>query len=157
MIIGAVLILGAFVVFASGESEKKDNNGNATSNATTSTQKPAQEEVTYEDVNATDLMDDLESNAAVANKKYLGRNLRITNGIVRYIDSNGNSFSMTPATSTSHNFLASIKVSVEDKKAQEELTHITKGGTVVVYGQVTRVGDTLGYSVTAKKIEVPSK
>ena len=56
MIIGAVLILGAFVVFASGESEKKDNNGNATSNATTSTQKPAQEEVTYEDVNATDLM-----------------------------------------------------------------------------------------------------
>lgn len=149
--IGAVSILTlcAFTIAGCGDETQNTN----TNTNTQSTQKNTQPKVTYEDVSASTLMDDLESNAAAANKKYLDRNLRITGGIVRHIDSSGDSFNMTPATS--HHILTSIHVSVEDKKVQDELTQVTKGGAVVVYGQVTRVGDTLGYSVTAKKIEVP--
>ncbi|WP_173663267.1 OB-fold protein [Selenomonas ruminis] len=119
----------------------------------TSSNEKTNKKISYTNVDINVLMNDLEINAASASKKYKGKYVRITNGRITNIDSDGDYFTLEPLTENLT--LASVHCSIESKKIKKQLLSLRNGERIIVYGHITDVGDIIGYSLDTQKIETP--
>lgn len=158
-IIGVAGLLWCLIAYAGGNNESKRNelspSTKITHNASTTKDISAQEaqrdtHIDYMEVDIHSLMNDLEGNAAAAQKKYKGKNLKIVNGIVRTIDSDGDYFSIGKDQYS----ITGVHCSLESQKLKDDLLNIRKGSTVIVYGKVSDVGEILGYRLNTAKFEL---
>ena len=107
----------------------------------------------YEQVSVSTLVKALEVNPAkvaqvVKNKKY-----KITDGSINHIDSDGDQFSLETGL-FSFDITCNVKA---NSVAQKQLLNLQKGQLVDVYGQISHVGEILGYTVEVDRIELPNQ
>lgn len=109
--------------------------------------------VSYEDVDGVALIKEAQENAAAANHKYKGKNVKIINAQVSNIDSDGDHINLN--TSNSKMSLMSISCSIDkkNKNLQEQVFAVKNGQKVIVYGSIQEIGDTLGVRMKLDKIE----
>ena len=93
------------------------------------------------------------ANAARANKKYNGEYLKIIGGVVEEIESNGDYVNINTPTDDWDLLLSSVMCFPETDLAKEQVFNLNKNQRVTVYGRITRVGESLGYSMELLKIE----
>ena len=108
----------------------------------------------YAEVDYGGLVNFLKQNAALANKKLKGQKIKIINGKIGLIDADGQSFMLD-----NPNYFGSDEVHCEiaDKIAENQLLNTRRDQYVDIYGVVTRVGETLGYSIDVHRIELPGQ
>ena len=106
--------------------------------------------IEYTDVDASQLVNDLNANAMVAKETYEGGDYRIY-GVVRNIDASGDYISIRPADNPYT--LTSIQCYVKYDDTLEAIRQLSADQEVVVCGKITRVGEIMGYSVDINRIE----
>lgn len=170
--IAAFGLLWCFLVYAGGNGTSKNDESPSPAKVTQNSQtvskddnkqevkketrqeKPKEtkqeKQVEYVEVDIHTLMNDLEGNAAAAQKKYKGKNLKIVNGIVGTIDSDGDYFSIEEDQYS----ITGVHCSLGSQKLKDDLLNIRKGSTVIVYGKISDVGEILGYSLDTANFEL---
>ena len=102
------------------------------------------------EVTARDLMGILKSNAARANALFNGKYVKIIDGIVVNIESDGDFISIDVPGNLG---LSRIQCFPKYDSTREQIFYISNGQYVTVYGQITDVGEIMGYSLKLLKIE----
>lgn len=109
-----------------------------------------QKKVEYAEADITILLNDVKENAARANKNYNGKNVKIVGGVVSNIESNGRYISIDNGARFS---ALHVQCYPNDDKVKNAMLDLNKGQQVVVYGQISDVGEIVGYSLKMDKIE----
>lgn len=102
----------------------------------------------YTKVTAKQMQKDLDANALNASKKYKDKYVEMS-GKFDTVDSSGGYFTVVGGDDD----IIGIMCNIGDK-LQDKVSKIKKGKKVVVKGQVTDVGETLGYTMTAESVTV---
>ena len=165
-VIAAVGLVWCFIAYSSGHNSNKENpapaqqasqSESAQKQDSKAAEKPSkdnkkEQSTNYTQVSLSDMMNDLEGNAAAAQKKYKGKNVQVVNGTVDNIDSDGDYFTLK---SPDHPYaITSIQCFLHDKKLKEAVLNIRKGDPVIVRGKVSDVGELMGYSLDTASFEV---
>ncbi len=143
-ILAVIVVIAIAVNGANGGNDKA-----ASSTAPDSTTSEAAEPRTPMSVTAATMIDDLESNALKAETTYKGQYVEVT-GYVSNIDAQGKYFSVDggPDTFTFTNVQAFIT-----PEQQAQVAEFSKGNQVVFTGEVTDVGEVMGYSIDVESIQ----
>lgn len=145
--LGALLLVG--VTSACGTATGGDStDAGSSDSAATAGKKPAAKKPAVK-VSAKKLIADLESNALKAKKTYQGKRVTAT-GFVGNIDASGKYFSLDPERDAF--VLTGVQVQL-DKKFQEQVSNFSKNQAVTVTGEITDVGEVLGYKLEAETIK----
>ena len=127
------------------------SSGNETSTPTTSSNilnEPA-EVIEYTKTDVDKLNDDLEKNAAAAKENYNKKYLEIT-GRLSNIDSDLSYISIG-STTDDWDFYT-IQCYIKDEATKDIVKNLSKDDKIVVRGQITEVGEILGYSLNITEI-----
>jgi len=103
--------------------------------------------IKYTKVSAKALINALEKNAAAAKEKYLDEYLKIS-GVVRNIDADLDYITIS-YNSTEWD---TIHCHINNKDTEKKVKKISKGDKIVVRGQISSVGEILGYSMYITEI-----
>lgn len=99
-------------------------------------------------VTSRQMIDELEANALAAKTKYEGKQVTVT-GVVGNIDASGDYFALDPEPDAF--ILTGVQIQTGEEFLAQVLT-FTQGQTVTVTGEVTLVGEILGYGIEAETI-----
>lgn len=100
--------------------------------------------IEYTSVSVAQLVDDLDANAYNAKQAYKGGYYRIS-GVVSNIDASGKYINLDPE-GVLYNF-TNVQCFLNDDATRDYIRQISTGDYVTVCGQITDVGEFLGYSV----------
>lgn len=100
--------------------------------------------IDYASVSVAQLVDDLDANAMNAKETYKGGYYRIT-GVVSNIDASGKYIDLDPE-GVLYNF-TNVQCYLNDDAARDYVRQISTGDSVTLCGQITEVGEFMGYSV----------
>lgn len=116
------------------------------------TNQPTQQEqnIEYTVYSVSELVKDLEENALKAEKKYVDQYVEIT-GKLGTIDSDGSYISLQP-TDNPYSF-TNVQCFIKNDEQLNKVLEMSKGDTVTLTGQITSVGELLGYSVDIAEIK----
>lgn len=128
-------------------SDKSSSNSGKNS---TQVEQKAPKEYTAIDVGT--LKADLDNNAAAAQKKYKGKNLKIT-GRLGAIDSDGDYISVLDANDEFDFTGVHCTINKKDKAQEDYVLNLQKDQMVTAYGTITDVGELMGYSMKVDKFE----
>ncbi len=144
VLIGVMIIV--FMIGGCGDSGSKDNSSSSQSSASQS------KEVVYAEADINQLLREAKENAAAANKNYKGKNVKITGGIVKNIESDVRYISLDGGEKFSLMHVQCF-IDSDNKKLKDEVLNLKKGQSVTVYGNINEVGESLGYRVHLDKVE----
>ena len=102
-------------------------------------------------VSADALMNELKSNAARASNKFKGKYVKITDGKIGRIDSDGDYFSLDSVSNSS--IFSDVSCYARTPNSRQEILKLNKGTPATIYGKITDVGDILGYKLNILYIE----
>ena len=102
-------------------------------------------------VSADALMNELKSNAARASNKFKGKYVKITDGKIGRIDSDGDYFSLDSVSNSS--IFSDVSCYARTPNSRQEVLKLNKGTPAAIYGKITDVGDILGYKLNILYIE----
>ena len=105
----------------------------------------------YIETTASAIMDDLNTNALRAKKKYNNRNVAIKNAKIDVIDSNGDYFTVCPPEVDVQ--IIPILINIQSEKQRDQLSNMDVGQVITVYGTVTHVGESMGYAIDLDNVE----
>ncbi len=146
-IILAVIVIIAIIAGTGDNDEKPEVADNKDTQAVIEN---TPEEIIYEEVSVSKMVDDLKENALKAENTYDGKNLKIT-GKVSVIDSDGDYISLEPSDNP-YTF-TNVSCYIKNEEQLNMVMEIAKGQKLTVYGEITSVGEILGYSMDIHKIE----
>lgn len=157
---GAIIVV--CLLIGSCMSGKKDDSQKSTSSqpaATTEQKAPASEakpekQVTYTEVTIDQLINDVKSNAAKAQKNYKGKDLKIVGGHVGTIDSDADYIGLD---SDQDFTMVNIQCFAKGKNAKalkDQIINLDKNQHLVIYGRCTDVGELMGYMIDMDKMEL---
>lgn len=106
----------------------------------------------YTAVEVTTMDEDLKNNAAAAQKKYKGKNLKVT-GRVNVIDSDGSYISIVDTSNPYAILGVRCDINKKDKAQEDYVLNIKKDQIVTVCGTISDVGEVFGYSMKVDKFE----
>jgi aspartyl/asparaginyl-tRNA synthetase len=96
------------------------------------------------------MMDELSSNALKAEKKYQDQYVEIT-GILSNIDSDGKYIGLVPSDDE-YAFIG-VQCYIKSDEQTDRVMEMTIGDTVTIKGQITIIGEVLGYSLDIDEIK----
>lgn len=117
--------------------------------ATAETPESQAEVIEYTQVNKDELDTDLETNAAAAKDKWNKKYVEVT-GNLSTIDSDLKY--ITIESSTKSFDLKTVHCTVKNNDQKEKIKTLTKGQSITVRGQITDVGEVMGYSLNMVEI-----
>lgn len=129
------------------QEESKDNTAGQEE-----TQQSATEEIEYEVHDVTELFDALNGNAMKAQDTYKGTYVEL-HGYLGTIDSNGKYFGLGAEENNYDYLLQTVQCFIRSDEQKQILMEKNKNDPVVVRGQITDVGEVLGYSLEIDSIE----
>lgn len=115
-----------------------------------SSPKEEPKDVEYIAVTVDDMFTELSENAVNAEEKYNGVYVAVT-GNLSVIDSDGQYISIEPMYEDYT--LDSIHCRIKSEEQLEKVKSLSKGDTITVKGQITDVGEVMGYSMNIDSIE----
>jgi len=150
-----LLIISAMI--SACVSVSTDNATEATNNVSdeamgllTVTPEPTEKPIEYTAYDVTEMMNDLNSNALKAEKKYQDQYVEIT-GRLSNIDSDGKYINLVPADDE-YAFMG-VQCYIKSDEQTENVLEMTIDDTVTVKGQITSIGEVLGYSLDIGEIK----
>ncbi|MBE7044646.1 MAG: hypothetical protein E7397_03885 [Ruminococcaceae bacterium] len=105
--------------------------------------------IEYTAYSVSQLLDDLESNALSAEKKYDGQYVELT-GKINVIDSDGDYISLVPSNSDFS--IISVQCYIKNEEQLNKVLELSKGDTITLRGKIKSVGEILGYSLDIDNI-----
>ena len=148
--IGCLGFIGLVVLVAIFGSGSGDNNSPTGSTSTTTTQQQ-QAPKNYTEVDVAVMMSDLENNAMAAQKKYKGKDVKVT-GKLGTIDSDGDYISIQPDDQFAVRGVH-CTVNKKDKAQEDYVMNLKKDQWVTAYGTITDVGELMAYTMKVDKFE----
>ena len=145
-------ILILIIIAVAGSSGSDTTNTTTTSTAdttTTTTTTETPEVIEYTAIDVDTLNDALENNAAAAKDTYNKKYLEIT-GKLSNIDSDLSYISIG-STTDEWDFMT-IQCFIKDQATKDIVKTLSKDDTIVVRGQITEVGEVLGYTLNITEI-----
>lgn len=113
-------------------------------------EKPTEKPIEYTKYDVSEMLDDLDSNAMKAEKKYQDQYVEIT-GRLSNIDSDGKYISLEP--SNDEFTLINVQCFMKSDEQKEKVMEMSKGDTVTIKGKVKSIGEVLGYTVAITEID----
>lgn len=107
-------------------------------------------EIVYTSYDVSTLVDDLGVNAMKAEENYNDAYVTLT-GKLGTIDSDGKYIALDPANSA-YSF-TNVQCYIKNDEQKTKVMEMSAGDTVVLSGQITRVGELLGYSLDIDSIQ----
>ncbi|MEG0918555.1 MAG: zinc-ribbon domain-containing protein [Bacilli bacterium] len=141
IVIIAILVIGVVGSALGGG----DSNTNTSSN---DEPQKAEKKIEYTEHDIKKMHKELEANALKAEEKYQDKYIEIT-GKLGTIDSDGSYICIE--TNEEYSF-DDIQCYIEDDKQLKQIKELNKGDSVTIQGQVTEIGELLGYSMDIDKI-----
>jgi len=148
--IGCLGFIGLVVLVAIFGNGSGDNNSPTGSTSTTTTQQQ-QAPKNYTEVDVAVMMSDLENNAMAAQKKYKGKDVKVT-GKLGTIDSDGDYISIQPDDQFAVRGVH-CTVNKKDKAQEDYVMNLKKDQWVTAYGTITDVGELMAYTMKVDKFE----
>ncbi len=151
-IIIAVVAIMIISAASGGEDEPKkvDNNPASVSTEVASTETEAVETVEYQAVELSDMIATLKANALKAEKTYQDMYVEVT-GYLSNVDSDGDYISIT-ATNDEWDF-DSVQCYITNEEQIDVVLEKEVGDKVTIQGQITSIGEILGYSLDIEAIQ----
>ena len=160
IVLVVLVVIGA--VFGGGSDEKASSGGQADKGQAEATadagsdekQEEAEEQaepepIEYQDVSLGDLLDTLENNPLNAKKTYEGAYVRFS-GVLTNIDASGDYFSLGTGEEWSFDH---IQCFIRDDETLDRVAAASMGDSLTVCGQITSVGEIMGYSMDVDHFE----
>ena len=154
IVIAVLILLG--LLSGGKKDQKKDDTAEPAASVSTESEKTdaetedAEEEIEYKEYSMTQLMTDLENNAAAANDTYKGQYVILT-GELSNIDAQGKYISIVDPEDD-----FAIKSCRCDINGNEEISNVvktlSKGDIISVKGKIKDVGEVMGYSLDIEEI-----
>lgn len=148
LIICIVLVILGLAVSCSGRGESEKTPENAASNAAIETSK--EEEIVYTNITVGTLMDDLEANALNAADTYKNHSYAVT-GKLSTIDSSGKYISIVDPDDSFA--IMGVQCYIKTEEVRNAVKDLSRDAIITVKGQITDVGEVLGYSMNIDSIE----
>ena len=145
--IGLVVLLGVVGAIGGGGSGKSSSSSSSAVTTPSQQQKPKN----YMEVDVATMMNDLENNAMAAQKKYKGKDVKIS-GILGTIDSDGDYISIKPEDQFAVRGVH-CTVNKKDKAQENYIMNLKKEQWVTAYGTITDVGELMAYTMEVDKFE----
>lgn len=139
-------LLGVIVIAIAAQSAGGGGSGSSDTKSENASNETAASEPAIQ-VTAKQLVEELESNALAAKTKYDGKRVVVT-GKLSNIDASGDYFSLEGKDFSFIN----VQIFIDDEFV-DTVSTFKKGQSVTVTGEVTGVGELLGYSI--KAISIP--
>ena len=158
---GAIIVV--CLLIGSCMSGKKDDSQKNTSSsqpvATTEQKAPASEakpekQVAYTEVTIDQLISDVKSNAAKAQKKYKDKDLKIVGGHVGTIDSDADYIGLDSDQDFTMVNIQCFAKGKNSKALKDQIVELDKNQRLIVYGHCTDVGELMGYMIDMDKMEL---
>lgn len=140
----AIIVIG---VFAGGGSDEPATSGDVDAEAP----KTEEQVIEYKAYEVGELIDDLESNAMKASDKYLDQHVKLT-GQLCNIDSGGSYFSIERTGSDFEIYNVTCYLKNDEQKSV--IMDVSIGDVLVVKGEITEVGEIMGYSMDVESVKV---
>lgn len=159
IIIGIVVIGIIGALTSEGEDEPKIANTSSTNNSSAkdtpettpeATPEPTEVPIEYIKYDVSELMDDLDTNALKAEKKYNDQYVEIT-GKLYNIDSSGKYISLGPSEDD-FTFIG-VQCYLKNSDHSDKVLEMEKGQVITLKGKIKSVGEVLGYSLNIEEIE----
>lgn len=155
-IVLAVLVVIGIIGSAGSDDTETNQTAKASQTETVKEVKAESEKVEepvvieYEKVTAKEMLDLLESNALKAEKTYQDKYVEVT-GKLSGIDSDGDYISIKSVEDL-YSFI-NIQCYIQNEEQLDKVIEMTIDDTITVKGQITSVGEVLGYSLHIDSIE----
>lgn len=107
-------------------------------------------EITYTSYDLATMLDELENNAMVAEDTYTDAYVEVS-GVISVIDSDGSYIAIEP--DNGEFYIINMTCNFQNDDQREVVKQKGKGDTVTVKGQITSVGELLGYDLDIDSIE----
>lgn len=140
-IVVVLLILG--IVGSTGDSEEPAPENEVQASA------PEQVEIVYTPYTVDQMVNDLEDNALKAEQTYDDQYIEVT-GRLDVIDSDGRYIGLYPAKNPYS--LTCVQCYMQNDTQVEQVLEMSKGDSVTVRGQITAVGEIMGYQLDIDEI-----
>lgn len=127
-----IIVVAAFVLFGSGGSDS----------SAPSSSEESQEAIEYTVVSVDEMVDLLSENALNATDTYKEQYVEVT-GRLSVVDSNGSYIALYPSGDP-YSFIG-VQCYIKNDEQAEVVKTLSKDQTVTVRGQITEVGEVLGY------------
>jgi hypothetical protein len=114
------------------------------------TAKPTEKPIEYTAYDVSELMNDLESNALKAEKKYTDQYIELT-GRLGTIDSDGKYISLMPSDDE-YAFIG-VQCYIKSDEQTDKILEMSTGDTVTLKGKIKSIGEVLGYSLDIIEIK----
>ena len=108
--------------------------------------------IKYKSYDCTELFDDLESNAMKAEKKHQDEYVKVT-GYVGTIDSDGAYIGVGAAEDNYDYMFSQITCYIQNEDQLNKVMELTKGDKITVKGQITSIGEVLGYDLDIMEVK----
>lgn len=137
-----IIVVAAIVIGAVAGGGGSDNSSSDSDSA--------DKKIEYKTYNINDMMKELDENAANADEKYRDQYAEIT-GKLGTIDSEGDYFEVIP-TNDEFAFVG-VTCNIQDDSQLDKIKQTKKGSKITVKGQITDVGESLGFYMDVDSIE----
>lgn len=144
-----ILIIIAVAGSSGSDTTNTDVSSTSTGDTVTTTTTETPETIEYTAIDVDTLNDALENNAAAAKDTYNKKYLEIT-GRLSNIDSDLSYISIG-STTDEWDFMT-IQCFIKDQATKDIVKTLSKDDTIVVRGQITEVGEVLGYTLNITEI-----
>ena len=114
-----------------------------------SEQKP-KDEVNYEKIELRQMLDDLDANALKAEKTYQNKYVEVVGKITNF-DSDGSYINIEPVNADAWNF-DTVMCKIKNDKQRNFLMEKEVGDIVTIKGQITSIGEFLGYTIKIAEV-----
>lgn len=126
-------------------------NDNTPAETATPSAEPTPEPVSYTSYNVTELFDALESNALKAERTFQDQYVELE-GYLSVIDSDGAYIAVGAAEDDWDYVLDTVHCTITSDEQLDRVMELNKGDPIVVRGQITDIGEILGYTLKIDEI-----
>ena len=139
IIIAVIAVVGAFM--GSGDDSSSQNTGEDSK---------SEKKIEYKKYSVTEMMKDLDENAANADEKYRDQYVEIS-GKLGTIDSEGDYFDILPASDEFA--VLGVTCNIQNDEQLAKIKKMKKNSKITVQGQITDVGEVIAYTLDIDKIK----
>lgn len=149
-VIIAVVLIGLISSVGGNENNAADNNSSVTGEQGTASEQETDAAPVYAEVDLQTMLDDLDANALKAEATYQNKLVCITGKIMNF-DSDGSYITIEPVEADEWNF-NSVMCKMQTDDQRSFLLEKVVGDTVTVKGEITSIGEVLGYTMQIHEI-----
>lgn len=143
------IVIGVIVIAIISAVSGGDDEGKKTASTGGKQEEKQEQAIEYMPCTASEMMQTLESNALKAESTYQDKYVELT-GRLGNIDSDGKYISILPADDEWA--IIGIQCYIQNDDQKSQVAEMTVGDTVTLKGQITDVGEVLGYSLDIDSI-----